>query len=168
MSDPRQIGTKTDFDPGAMAYIHRFLLYRRAQSVQSAGFEPHQMIDLHTIFALTGRPDAPRGSVIAKMVLRPNSPPGCIQVCFEKRGKVKIVDGKRVIDMDGSQGGLKNGGLVKLPQGSTALDWVVEGVPYTVYEIYLIAQIDSFQPERGRALLLELAHLMNPGSSISS
>ncbi len=194
MSDPRPIGTRTDFDPGSLAYINRFLLYRRAfgligedvdgpwiqfdnlnrveipmgQSIRNAGFEPYQMVDLHTIFALTGRQDAPKESVISQTVLHPYSPPGCIQVCFQKRGKVKTIDGKRIIDMDGSQGGLKNGGMVTLPQGSTALDWVVEGVPYTVYEIYLITQIDTFPPERGRSLLMKLANLMNPGSSITS
>jgi hypothetical protein len=195
MSDVRKIDDGDGFDQGTMAYINRFILYRRAlgvigedvagpwirfdnlnrieiplgRSVTDVGFTPHQMVDVHTIFAVTGRPDVPHHQVITTRVLRPYSPPGCIQMCFEKKGKVEMSqDGSRVIDMDGSPGGIRNGGRVTLPPGATALDWVVEGVPYTVFEIYLIAQMYSFPEDAGRKLLLELAHLMNPGTVISS
>lgn len=194
MSDPRPIGTKEDFDQGTMTYVNRFLLYRRAmgilgedmggpwvrfdnlnrieipmgRSIRDAGFAPYQMVDVHSIYALTGRPDAPSESHITARVLHPNAPPGCIQVCFRKVGKIEIDNGFRIIDMEGSSGGLNNGGKLTLSPGATALDWVVEGVPYTVYEIYLICQIDTFPSEQGRRLLLELAHIMNSGTALSA
>ncbi len=130
-------------------------------AITQAGFTNRQLVDIHVIYAVTGKSPAPTKDEINQQILAPSSPPGCITVCFEHVGKMRWKEQDRVIEMSGEEG-LDNGGELTIPAEQPNLDWVQPGVPYTVYEIYLVSPVDGFPVEMGRAIIEALALRMSP------
>ena len=182
----RVIHQANKFDPTMQELVDRYVLYRRSigtinqalgrtwlimnesrapidlpmrTPISQVGLQNLQLVDIHVIYAATGKIPAP-GERSVTRTLAKLSPPGCIQVCFIHKGKMRFEGLDRVIEMT-RNGGLDNGDLT-IPAGEPHWDWVQPGVPYTLYEVYLICPVDGFPIEKGRLLIQDLALQMAP------